>query len=216
MAIDGTKIFANASKHSAVSHGHAEKTLHTLDQEIVPELLAKADQADATPPARRPDYSREVQRRQARSAKPNSSARRPKWKRASDARFQAEQAEHEAKLARRSEAAVSGRPPRGRAPQAPDPAPQSKDQVNFTDPESRIMKTKDGFLFSAPFFYPTPDSEIYKPDKLLEFPDEGSDRPAARRVDQCYMASATPPPAIAAGPAFFSTLATVAIFKTAR
>ena len=61
------------------------------------------------------------------------------------ARFQAEPAAHEAKLARRSEAAASGKPPRGRAPQAPAPAPQSQDQVNFTDPASRIMKTKDGF-----------------------------------------------------------------------
>ena len=52
------------------------------------------------------------------------------------ARFQAEPAEHEAKLARRSEAAASGKPPRGRAPQAPAPAPQSKDQVNFTDPRA--------------------------------------------------------------------------------
>ena len=53
------------------------------------------------------------------------------------ARFQAEQAEHEAKLARRAEAAAaSGKPPRGRAPQAPDPAPQPKDQVNFTDPRA--------------------------------------------------------------------------------
>jgi transposase len=48
VAIDGTKILANASKHSAVSHGHAEKTLRALDLEIA-ELLAKADQADATP-----------------------------------------------------------------------------------------------------------------------------------------------------------------------
>lgn len=48
VAIDGTKILAKASKHSAVSHGHVEKTLHTLDLEIA-ELLAEADQADATP-----------------------------------------------------------------------------------------------------------------------------------------------------------------------
>jgi hypothetical protein len=61
------------------------------------------------------------------------------------ARFQAEQAEHAAKLARRAGAAASGKPPRGRAPQAPDPAPQFKDRVNVTDPESRFMKTRAGF-----------------------------------------------------------------------
>ena len=48
VAIDGTKILANASKHAAVSHGHVEKTLRPLELEIA-ELLAKADQADATP-----------------------------------------------------------------------------------------------------------------------------------------------------------------------
>jgi transposase len=116
VAIDGTKILANASKHSAVSHGHAEKTLRALDLEIA-ELLAKADQADATPLQDGLTIPAEVQRRQ----------------------------ERKAQLARRAEAAASGKPPRGRAPQAPDPAPQPKDQVNFTDPESRIMKTKDGF-----------------------------------------------------------------------
>ncbi len=48
VAIDGTKILASASKPSAVGHGQAEKTLHTLDVEIA-DLLAKADHADATP-----------------------------------------------------------------------------------------------------------------------------------------------------------------------
>lgn len=142
VAIDGTKILANASKHSAVSHGHAEKTLRTLDLEIA-ELLAKADQADATPLQDGLTIPAEVQRRQERKAQLQRA--KAEMEARAYARFQAEQAEHEAKLARRAEAAARGKPPRGRAPQAPDPAPQSKDQVNFTDPESRIMKTKDGF-----------------------------------------------------------------------
>ena len=45
VAIDGTKVLANASKHSAVSHGHAEQKLRELDLEIA-ELMAKAEQAD--------------------------------------------------------------------------------------------------------------------------------------------------------------------------
>ena len=143
VAIDGTKILANASKHAAVSHGHAEKTLRTLDLEIA-ELLAKADQADATPLQDGLTIPAEVQRRQERQAQ----LHRAKAEMAARAyaRCQAEQIEHAAKLARRAEAAAaSGKPPRGRAPQAPDPAPQPTDQVNFTDPASRIMKTKDGF-----------------------------------------------------------------------
>jgi len=142
VAIDGTKVLANASKHSAVSHGHAEKTLRTLDVEIA-ELLAKAEQADATPLQDGLTIPAEVQRRQERKAqllraKAEMEAR-------AYARFQAEQAGHEAKLAKRAADQAAGKRPRGRPPEAPDPAPQEKDQVNFTDEESRIMKTKDGF-----------------------------------------------------------------------
>ncbi len=142
VAIDGTKILANASKHAAVSHGHAEKTLRTLDLEIA-ELLAKADQADATPLQDGLTIPAEVQRRQERKAQLQRA--KAEMQARAYARFQAEQAEHEATLARRAEAAASGKPPRGPTPQAPDPAPQPTDQVNFTDADSRIMKTKDGF-----------------------------------------------------------------------
>jgi len=143
VAIDGTKILANASKHAAVSHGHAEKTLRTLDLEIA-ELLAKAADADATPLQDGLTIPAEVQRRHERKAQLQRA--KTEMEARAYARFQAEQAEYEATLARRAEAAAAtGRAPRGRPPQAPDPAPQPKDQVNFTDADSRIMKTKDGF-----------------------------------------------------------------------
>ena len=63
-------------------------------------------------------------------------------------RYQAEQAEYEAKLREREEKARRrGRKPPGRPPRPPTPGPCDKDQYNFTDPESRIMKnsTNDGF-----------------------------------------------------------------------
>ena len=62
-------------------------------------------------------------------------------------RYAAEQAEYEAKLRERGEKARRGRKPRGRPPQPPQPGPQDKDQYNFTDPDSRIMKnsTDEGF-----------------------------------------------------------------------
>jgi transposase len=143
VAVDGTKILANASKHAAVSHGHAEKTLRTLDLEIA-ELLAKAEQADATPLQDGLTIPGEVQRRQERKAQLQRA--KAEMEARAYARVQAEQAAHDAKLTRRAEtAAATGQAPRGRAPQAPDPAPQPTDQVNFTDPDSRIMKTKDGF-----------------------------------------------------------------------
>jgi hypothetical protein len=63
-------------------------------------------------------------------------------------RYAAEQAEYEAKLRERAaKVQETGRLPRGRAPQPPTPGPREKDQYNFTDPASRIMKnpTDEGF-----------------------------------------------------------------------
>jgi hypothetical protein len=118
-----------------VSHGHAEQTLHTLDLEIA-EWLAKADQADATPLQDGLTIPAEVQRRQERKAQLQRA--KAEMEARAYARFQAEQAEHEARLARRAEAAASGNAP----------------------------EIFSHLFFSAPFFYPTPDSEITKPDKL--------------------------------------------------
>jgi transposase len=142
VAIDGTKVLANASKHSAVSHGHAQKTLQTIDSEIA-QLLAKAEQADATPLQDGLTIEGELARRHERKARLLKA--KAEIEARAHARFQAEQAEHEAKLAKREAVRASGAKPRGCEPQAPDPAPEAKDQVNLTDEESRIMPTKDGF-----------------------------------------------------------------------
>ena len=61
------------------------------------------------------------------------------------ARYQAESVPYEAKMARRQAAEENGKKPRGRDPKAPSATPEAKDQVNLTDEESRIMKTRDGF-----------------------------------------------------------------------
>lgn len=142
VAIDGTKVLANASKHSAVSYGYAQKSLQNLDEEIAL-LLAKAEQADAVPLQDGLSIPDEVVRgkeRKARllQAKAGMEAR-------ACARFQAEQAGHEAVLAKREARRAAGKRPRGREPKAPDATPGEKDQVNFTGEDSRIMKTKDGF-----------------------------------------------------------------------
>jgi hypothetical protein len=56
-------------------------------------------------------------------------------------RYQAEKADYEAKLReRKGKAKRTGHKPRGRKPKPPQPGPRDKDQYNFTDPESRIMK----------------------------------------------------------------------------
>ena len=59
-------------------------------------------------------------------------------------RYQAEKAEYEAKMGEREEKARrKKRKPRGRKPKPPEPGPRDKDQYNFTDPESRIMKNSN-------------------------------------------------------------------------
>jgi transposase len=138
VAIDGTKVLANASKHSATSHGHATKALQTLDVEIA-QLLAKAEQADAVPLQDGLSIPDEVARRQERKARLLQA--KAEMEARAYARFQAEQADYEARQAKRE----AGKPPKGRPPKAPDPGPAADDQVNFTDGDSRIMPTKDGF-----------------------------------------------------------------------
>ena len=143
VAVDGTKILANASKHSAVSHDHAVKTLAALDLEIV-ELLRKADAADSAPLQDGLTIPAEIQRREERKAilakaKAEIEAR-------ANLRFQAEQANYEAVVAKRAAfTQATGKKSSGRAPTPPDPTPGPKDQGNLTDEVSRIMKTGQGF-----------------------------------------------------------------------
>jgi hypothetical protein len=142
VAIDGTKILANASKHSAVSYAGAERQLQSLQGEI-DELLAKAEQADSTPLQEGLTIPEELQRRHERMAALRQA--RAEMELRAQARIGAETAEYQAKVAKREAMRENGKKPRGREPKPPGATPKSTDQVNFTDPESRIMPTKDGF-----------------------------------------------------------------------
>jgi hypothetical protein len=67
-------------------------------------------------------------------------------------RYQAEQAEYEAKVREREEKARrKGGKPRGRAPKPPTPGARAKDQYNFTDPTSRIMKNSNNAGFDQQY-----------------------------------------------------------------
>lgn len=143
VALDGTKVQANASRHSALSWGHANKIEAQLKQEVE-ELLALAEQADAADLPDELSIPEELERRETRlaaiaEAKAEIEAR-------SAERFAEEQAEYEAKLAAREKKAQrTGKKPRGKPPAPPAAGPRDKDQGNLTDPESRIMKTRKGF-----------------------------------------------------------------------
>jgi hypothetical protein len=143
LALDGTKILANASKHRAVSHGYALKQMVLLEEQIV-ELLAKADAADSAPLEDGLTVPGEIARRRERMEKLREAtavieARAKERHREELAAFEAKRREREERQK------ATGKKPRGREPKRPPEGPQPKDQYNFTDPESRMMKTADGF-----------------------------------------------------------------------
>jgi transposase len=142
VALDGTKIHANASRHSALSHEHACGIEAQLRAEVA-ELLAKAEAADQTDIPDGISIPEELARREDRLAK--LAAARAKIEARAKERFAREMAEHEAKLAaREAKTAATGKKPGGRPPQPPTEAPLPTDQINLTDEDSRIMPVAGG------------------------------------------------------------------------
>jgi transposase len=142
VCLDGTKVHANASRHSALSHGHIEKLEIQLKAEVQ-ELLAVAEKADQADVPDGVDLPAEIRRREDRlaamaEAKAKIAAR-------AEERYQREKAEYDAKLAKRTEKEkTSGKKPGGKPPAAPTPGPKDSDQINLTDEESRIMPVSGG------------------------------------------------------------------------
>jgi transposase len=125
VALDGTKVKANASKHKAMSYKRMGEKQQQLRAEVK-DLLAQAEAADAAEDARYgagrrgDDLPAELHRRESRLQRIRE-AKKVLKERAKD------------------EAIAAGQPPESATP---DP----KAQYNFTDPESRIMKGPDGFV----------------------------------------------------------------------
>jgi transposase len=143
VSLDGTKINANASKHKALSFEHANRLEDQLKGEV-DELLRLAEQADNTPLPEHLDIPLELKRREQRLAV--IAAAKAEIEARAQARFAAEQAEYERKLAaRQARAERTGKTPGGTPPKPPEPGPRAKDQVNLTDAASRIMPTAGGF-----------------------------------------------------------------------
>ena len=125
VALDGSKVKANASKHKAMSYGRLREKRRQLRDEVN-QLLAQAEAIDVAEDAqygadrRGDELPAELQRRESRLQRIREA------KRALEARA-------------RDEAAAAGEP-------ADSAKPDPKAQYNFTDPESRIMKGPDGFV----------------------------------------------------------------------
>jgi len=142
VALDGTKIHANASRHSALSYEHAGKIEAQLQAEVA-ELMAKAEATDQADVPDGMSIPEELAWREARlagiaRAKATIAARAKE-------RHAREQAAHEAKMAQRAaKKAATGKKTRGPVPQPPVEGPLPTDQVNLTDEESRIMPVAGG------------------------------------------------------------------------
>lgn len=141
IAVDGTKIIANASKHAAVSYKRAEEMVRQLELEIE-QLTRKAEEADSVPLDTGLSIPDEIKRREDRKAK-LLAARKVIEKRYAEVRRQ-KQEDYEEKKKARDDQRAAGKKPRGREPEPPSESPPDKSQFNFTDSESRIMKAGSG------------------------------------------------------------------------
>ena len=139
VSLDGTKVHANASRHSAMSYGHAKKLEAKLKAEVA-ELMKRAEAANAKDLPEGLNLPEELIRREQRLAAIATA------KAKIEARVKAEaEAAYATKLAARAQRAKkSGKRPGGRPPTPPTGIPSDKDQVNFTDEDSRIMPVPGG------------------------------------------------------------------------
>jgi transposase len=125
IALDGTKVKANASKHKAMSYDRMEEKEKQLKAEVK-QLLEQAEATDEDEDAR---YGKE--------------------QRGDDLPAELERRETRRKRIKEAQRALEERARQKAASEGSDPKqakPQEKDQYNFTDPESRIMKSGDGFV----------------------------------------------------------------------
>jgi len=125
VALDGSKVKANASKHKAMSYERMKEQEEAIRQQVE-EMLAQAEATDAAEDAqygkdqRGDELPAELQRRQSRLER-------------------IQQAKQAIEQRAREKAAQEGKPPE-------EAQPRGKDQYNFSDPESRIMKSNEGFV----------------------------------------------------------------------
>jgi len=125
IALDGTKVKANASKHKAMSYERMEEKEKQLKAEVK-QLLEQAEATDEDEDAR---YGKE--------------------QRGDELPAELERRETRRKRIKEAQRALEERARQKAASEGSDPKqakPKEKDQYNFTDPESRIMKSGDGFV----------------------------------------------------------------------
>ena len=185
VALDGTKVHAHASRHSALSYGHAGKLEAQLQAEVA-ELMTVAEAADTADVPDGMSVPEELARRQTRLAR-IAEAKAAIEARAQE-RYEREQEEHQAKMkAREAKAERTGRKPGGRPPQPPVAGPSDKDQVNLTDADSRIMPVAgDGFeqAYNAQAVVASDSLLVLTTDVVQAANDKEQIKPALRKLKQ--------------------------------
>jgi transposase len=140
IALDGTKVHANASRHSALSYGHAQKIEAQLEAEVK-EMLARAEAADQEPLPEGLSIPAELARREERLAAIRQAKEQIEARAAE--RDAQDKADFEAKIkAREDNSARTGKKPGGKPPAPPSAGVRPTDQINLTDADSRIMPAK--------------------------------------------------------------------------
>jgi flagellar biosynthesis GTPase FlhF len=145
VALDGTKIKANASKHKAMSYERMKKREAELAAEV-DRWLKAAEAADREEDRlygdkrgdEMPDWVADKQQRLEK-------IRKAKAELESEAKAAAEEEERRREEAEEKRKA-QGRKKNGKTPAPPKREPVGKAQRNFTDPESRVLLTKDGYI----------------------------------------------------------------------
>src|SRR6202044_1747621 len=147
VALDGTKIHANASRHSALSYAHAGKIEAQLKAEVA-NLMARAEAADQADAPDGLSIPEELARRETRLAETASAKARIEAR--AKERHTREQTAYDEKIAaREAKTKATGKKPGGKPPAPPAAGPTPTDQVNLTDEESRIMPVAGGGLQRA-------------------------------------------------------------------
>jgi len=139
VALDGTKVHANASRHSALSYGHAKKIEKKLRREVR-QLLVRAANADDAGIPDGMSIPEELERREKRLAAIAAAKAKIEERVA-----EREEAEYQTKIAARKEKEErTGKKPGGRPPAPPSGKVEDKEQINLTDEDSRIMPVPGG------------------------------------------------------------------------
>ncbi len=144
VSVDGTKIRANASKHHALSYGHATKLERRIKAEVT-RLLRRAEQADSSDKSDGIDIPAELALREERLRVIDEAKTRIRER--EQERIAAEAHAHEQRMAEReARERETGRKPGGRPPKPPSRGIDPAAQINLTDEESRIMPSSDGMI----------------------------------------------------------------------